>query len=123
MNVLNDLIRLSCLSKDEEKSIWSFSINKDHKTFEGHFPDQPVLPGVALLESIKVAMENITDQELILSTSRSIKFLNMISPELSGLELSLTHLSNNDLPFKVKALLADNDKTYFKADLQYTSIS
>jgi len=41
-------------SKTTEKGfIYSININEKHEVFKGHFPDNPVVPGVCLIQIMK----------------------------------------------------------------------
>ena len=70
-----------------------WTVPEDHPSFAGHFPGNPTLPGVVLLD---VALHNIataSSVSLDLCTISSVKFL---SPALPNDELLIHHsLSNN----------------------------
>mgnify|MGYP006353710843 CR=1 FL=1 len=58
--------------------------NKNHEIFKGHFPEQPVVPGVCMLQIIKEMIENSTGGKFILRSAESIKFLTVINPEVQN---------------------------------------
>ncbi|HZK63010.1 MAG TPA: 3-hydroxyacyl-ACP dehydratase [Puia sp.] len=62
-------------------------INSGHAIFKGHFPGQPIFPGVCMLEMIQEIMEVHLDQKLRISRGPLIKFLSMIIPEKNPLLL------------------------------------
>jgi 3-hydroxyacyl-[acyl-carrier-protein] dehydratase len=55
-------------------------INPTHQIFEGHFPGQPVVPGVCMLQMVKEILESSMKKKLILLHADHIKFLSMIDP-------------------------------------------
>lgn len=55
-------------------------INPSHPIFEGHFPGQPVVPGVCMMQMIKEVLETVIGQETRLVSAASAKFLAMIDP-------------------------------------------
>lgn len=55
-------------------------LNPDHEIYGGHFPDQPVVPGVIQLQIIKEIMEKAIGKKLVLTEMAFSKFLNMIVP-------------------------------------------
>ena len=61
------------------------SLNPGHPIFEGHFPGQPVLPGVCLLEMVKEILAEITNKSLRLTNAGSIKYLKLIDPRTEPL--------------------------------------
>lgn len=58
----------------------SITIDANHKIFEGHFPGQPVLPGVCMMQIFKELLEKATAQKLFLYQVDSSKFLSMVDP-------------------------------------------
>ncbi|MDP4132316.1 MAG: 3-hydroxyacyl-ACP dehydratase, partial [Bacteroidota bacterium] len=60
-------------------------INIHHPIFKGHFPGQPVFPGVCMLEMIQEIMEAHLERKLRISKGPLIKFLSMIIPDKNPL--------------------------------------
>ena len=77
-------------------------LNKDHDIFNGHFPGNPVMPGVCMLQIIKELTEQATAKNLFLSVSSNIKFMAIINPEINP-TLSLTiSITEADDVIKIK---------------------
>jgi len=49
--------------------------------FDGHFPEQPVLPGVCLVQAVLVAAEQAMDQKLELAEIVLAKFFSVSQPD------------------------------------------
>ena len=64
-------------------------LNAGHPLYEGHFPEQPVVPGVCLLQLIRECAEAIRKQRLQYTLVNSCKFLSALDPNQSP-ELLLT---------------------------------
>lgn len=80
--LLNDLFTITHIEIQPEESearAW-VQLNPEHSVFDGHFPGQPVLPGVCTLHIIKEVAAAITGKELMLNQSHTIKFLSPIDP-------------------------------------------
>ena len=58
----------------------NFSLHPEHPIFAGHFPGQPVVPGVCMLQIIKEGLEQALGKKLFLSQAATIKFLSMLVP-------------------------------------------
>src|SRR5690606_15159018 len=80
MILKNDLYTVSSLTEDDKIVQASLELNPEHPIFEGHFPRQPVLPGVCMLQIIKEILESVTGKNLMLKQSDHIKFLSVINP-------------------------------------------
>jgi len=77
-------------------------IDKDHEIFKGHFPDNPVMPGVCMIQIIKELTEKALELTLFMEKSSNIKFMALINPNKnSNLKLELTITKEED-KFKVK---------------------
>ncbi|NJN25598.1 MAG: 3-hydroxyacyl-ACP dehydratase [Cyclobacteriaceae bacterium] len=48
--------------------------------FEGHFPGNPVLPGVCQVEMVGELISRHYHKKYLLTSARQIKFLSMVSP-------------------------------------------
>ena len=68
-------------------------LNKDHEIFKGHFPGNPVMPGVCMLQIIKELTEQAMGKNLFLTVASNIKFMAIINPNLNptlSLQISIT---------------------------------
>ena len=55
-------------------------LNEHHDIFKGHFPGQPVLPGVCMLQITKEILETFLQHKVRLSKADDIRFLAMVDP-------------------------------------------
>ena len=58
----------------------TIALNPEHRIFEGHFPGQPVVPGVCMLQIIKECLEAALQVRLTLAKAGNIKFLTVLTP-------------------------------------------
>ncbi len=78
-------------------------LNKDHEVFKGHFPGNPVLPGVCTMQIIKELTETILQKSLVLSRAINVKFMALINPDVHPtlrLELDIEALENGEVKVK-----------------------
>ncbi|WP_071147624.1 hotdog family protein [Bacteroides ihuae] len=69
----------------------SAELNPNHKLYQGHFPQHPIVPGVCLLQLIKECTETIQNTTLLYTQITSCKFLSAINPtENQNLEFTMT---------------------------------
>jgi 3-hydroxyacyl-[acyl-carrier-protein] dehydratase len=75
-------------SGDEVRATVIF--NENHPLFEGHFPGNPIVPGVVQVQIIKDLAERHSGTTLILAHGKNIKFLSILSPAVNPkVEISL----------------------------------
>lgn len=108
--LLKDFYKVNSLNKIEEGKYEAFiSLNKDHDIFKGHFPGNPVTPGVCMMQIIKELSQEIADSSLFMVSSSNVKFMALINPEVNpDLKLELEISGTPETELKVK------NTTYFE---------
>ena len=59
----------------------SILLHKESDVFKGHFPGNPVMPGVCMIQIIKELTEKALKKDVFLAKSSNIKFMSIINPE------------------------------------------
>jgi 3-hydroxyacyl-[acyl-carrier-protein] dehydratase len=85
MKFLDDLYILVSLDKADNKLSAAVRFNPSHDIFAGHFPGNPVLPGVCIIQITKELLEMDSGTELIMTEASSIKYISFIVPEKAGI--------------------------------------
>lgn len=81
----------------------SVRLNASHDIFKGHFPGNPITPGVCMIQMIKEISESILSKKLFMNQCSNVKFMALINPEVNSelvLNLEISETSTNE--FKVK---------------------
>lgn len=98
-------------------------INEKHDVFKGHFPGNPIMPGVCMMQIIKELTEQIAASSLFMQSLSNVKFMALINPfntpELR-LELDIS-MTDTDL-VKVKNVTYFNDTVALKLSSVYKRI-
>ena len=90
-------------------------INASHKIFDGHFPGQPVVPGVCMMQMVKEIMEQVTGKKTDLIKSSEMKFLAIIDPlQNNNISATLKYAINDNQNMIVSAVLFKDELTHFK---------
>ncbi|MBE0390717.1 3-hydroxyacyl-[acyl-carrier-protein] dehydratase [Flavobacterium sp. 7E] len=107
--LLKDFYKITSLEKkDAQQYSIVILINEKHEVFKGHFPGNPIMPGVCMMQIIKELTEQITESSLIMESLSNVKFMALINPEVSQeLHLVLDVITMDDDKIKVK------NTTYF----------
>ncbi len=93
--LLNDLYIIQSLSESEDQIHAVVELRPDHAIFKGHFPGQPVLPGVCMMQMITEVTGEYLKQPLRIGSAPMIKFLHMIDPRRNPLlHLEIKYDSN-----------------------------
>lgn len=124
MILKDDLYTVSSLTEDNKTVQASLELNSEHPIFEGHFPGQPVVPGVCMLQMIKEILETVTGKNLMLKQSDHIKFLSVINPaEAKPVQASVQFSEKENHELFVVASLSCEERTCFKLKGVFTMIS
>ena len=90
------------------------SIDKNHKVFEGHFPERSILPGVIELEIIKSVLSLFLDKSLRLKIVKNAKYMALVLPdEVSQFMVEIEYKEIEE-GIKVKSVIKDKKSVYLK---------
>lgn len=80
--LLQDFYKVEQINKTAEgKYISTIFLNSDHPIFKGHFPGNPVTPGVCMMQIIKELTQEIVGSSLQLVSASNVKFMALINPD------------------------------------------
>ncbi len=96
-------------------------LNPDHEVYKGHFPDQPIVPGVIQLQIVKEILEKYLELKLFMSYVSQVKYLVPVvpgnNPELM-IKVSVKQLAEE--PLKAKVVISSHEKIFTKAGLGFS---
>ena len=87
--------------------------------FKGHFPENPILPGIFQIEMVKYALEKSFGAGLNIKSVKKTKFSNLIHPE-KNVELDIAINSEKTNLLAVKAVLRVDETIAGKINLVLT---
>lgn len=120
MGILKDFYKTEYISEESANSYRiRILLNPDHEIFKGHFPDNPVTPGVCMLQIIKDLTEDITSRKLFLTSASNVKFMAIINPEEQPLLDLILEISETDEGFKVKNITFFGETIALKMSVNY----
>lgn len=112
-------IKSKQVSEDHINYTFEIIINNKHDIFKGHFPDNPVMPGVCMMQIIKEITESTVGEKLFMEKCSNVKFLAIINPDKNPeltLELQITKI---DSKVKVKNTTKFENTVALKLSAQY----
>jgi 3-hydroxyacyl-[acyl-carrier-protein] dehydratase len=79
--LLKDFYKVISLEQaGENKHLVQIHINAEHEVFKGHFPGNPIMPGVCMMQIIKELTEQISESSLFMQSLSNVKFMALINP-------------------------------------------
>lgn len=98
-------------------------INNKHEVFNGHFPGNPIMPGVCMMQIIKELTENVVGQELMMQSLTNVKFMALINPDNTPeLLLDLDIMQTDEGTVKVKNVTLFNETVALKLSSIYKKL-
>ena len=67
-------------AEDETRHVAAFRVARDHPALPGHFPGNPIVPGVVILDEVVGAVERWLGSSLRVSGVSHAKFLSPLRP-------------------------------------------
>jgi 3-hydroxyacyl-[acyl-carrier-protein] dehydratase len=72
---------ISILKENDHRIRATFLFEKSLELFKGHFPGNPILPGIFQIEMVKYILEKSLHTTLCLQSVKKTKFSNLIHPD------------------------------------------
>lgn len=97
-------------------------IDPEHPLFKGHFPNNPIVPGVVLLQMLKEQAERFSGNQLQMFKASNVKFVSAISPEEENkIRLETDFMDTNGL-LTGSSKIFSKDKICTKARLFFSPV-
>jgi 3-hydroxyacyl-[acyl-carrier-protein] dehydratase len=91
------------------------ALNAAHPIFEGHFPGQPVVPGVCMMQTIQELLEKGLQRKVMLQKAANMKFLVMINPVVQPqVSTELQYTLQDDGTVKTSAVIKSETTVFMK---------
>lgn len=116
--MVQPVFKILSAEHSESTIVTVLAVDADSDILKGHFPEQPVVPGACMLQTVKEILETTFNASLQLSKADNIKFLNMITPDSTDLIMRISYqLTDNDI--KVIAELAGETSVFMKLQASF----
>jgi len=121
--LIKELYSIQSFTKTDGSVEASVKLNKDHEVFKGHFPGNPIMPGVCSIQLVKELTEKALNKALFLSVVSNVKFMAIINPnENETIRLTLDISEVDDL-IKVKNAVFTDDTLALKLSATFKVLS
>lgn len=117
--LLKDFFDIMELESLENKLNAKIKLNSKHRIYKGHFPSNPVTPGVVQIQMVKEILEYFFKKELKLISVSRCKFLRILNPNENPVVTFQMEISNLENKIKVSATGEINGNSFFKMNATY----
>jgi 3-hydroxyacyl-[acyl-carrier-protein] dehydratase len=112
MMLLNKLYKIKSVTQTGNTIDAAIELDQTHPVFQGHFPGNPIVPGVFLIQIVKEILSERMNSRLRLTESDNVKFLAVLNPVTDKtVNVNITFERDNDL-LKTKAKIYNENKVY-----------
>lgn len=119
--LLHDFHKILSLNHKGTNIQATLELNKEHVIFQGHFPRNPVVPGVCLMTMIKEVLEQALGTSLTLKEAKSIKFLGVVNPNEQTILQVQCDVVYEESIVKATSLIIAGEQVCYKANALYTT--
>ncbi|MCP4910512.1 MAG: hydroxymyristoyl-ACP dehydratase [Bacteroidetes bacterium] len=116
--LIEDFYKIVNISENGNEIHAVIELNSNHPVYDGHFKEQPVVPGVMQLQIVKEILEYQLNQELFMNDIKQVKYLKPIVPNNNlELKISISRKKPNELYFVFD--ISQDDITFTKARIGF----
>ncbi len=118
--LVTDFYKILSIAQENDEWIFEIELNPNHKIFDGHFPGQPIVPGVCSLQIIKECAENILQKETRINYISSCKYLTAIDPSVDNkiqIRISLKDTDSDNISLSASGIFQEQGFIKLKAIL------
>ena len=80
MILKNSLYTIADKRMEGSGIFYQILLDKNHIIYKAHFPNEPITPGVCIIQIAKELLEDYMHEEYEISHVKNIKFLSVLSP-------------------------------------------
>ncbi len=108
--LLNSYFTIKEEIKNENGSEFHIALNPQHEVYQGHFPGDPICPGVCSIQTIRECAERVAGCPLTISAVSQCRFSELLTPVKNiDLLLKLALEKSAENGYKVVASIFSED--------------
>jgi 3-hydroxyacyl-[acyl-carrier-protein] dehydratase len=118
MKLLGSFFNISEILTSEKSAKYEISLNPKHLIYQAHFPDNPITPGVCMIQMSGELLSDFVGKELFLHGIHNIKFMKVLSPlETDSVDVELSKIIIEEKQCKANVIFDNQDNVYAKMSL------
>lgn len=80
MILLNNLYKIAAETKTPDRTEYTVLLNASHTIYRAHFPEQPITPGICIIQIAQELLEEMLSISLSIAKVQNAKFLTPLFP-------------------------------------------
>lgn len=118
--LIEGFYKITDLNSGDSDIVSTIKLNPNHEVYNGHFPGQPVVPGVIQLQIIKEILQEILGTKLIMKKVIQVKYLTPVIPDdYSILNIKLSIRNTEEKSIRIDATIVNKETVVTKAKLYF----
>ena len=119
--LIKDFYKIEELQFVESGFKATVKLNPNHDVYKGHFPEQPVVPGVIQLQIVKELVEEVTQLKLMMTEVIQVKYLIPVTPDKNAqLTFTVTNTAIAENQIKSNIVIGFDDSIFTKAKIIFS---
>lgn len=122
MKLKDYFFRVKNFCQTETGFDYIIELNPEHFIYQVHFPENPITPGVCIIQVVKELSIEILQCNLFVKKIDYIKFLNVINPlENREVAVSISISSEGENTHKTSAVVYNQANRFAKLSMLFTN--
>jgi len=122
MKLKNDFFCIKDACQTETGINYTIGLNPEHFIYQVHFPNNPVTPGVYIIQIIQELLEEVLERTLFMKKLHNGKFLNVINPlENNEVIFSISISSEGNDAHKISAVVSNENHQFAKLSMLFVN--
>lgn len=123
MKLTDDFFTFEAFRENENGFEADLLTNPSHFIYKAHFPENPITPGVCIIQTAGELLEQKLNRKLFLKTVKNVKFLSVIIPEKGKkIKYSFSNIVEDENGCKSQVVVSDDTTVYAKISLIFSYV-
>lgn len=120
MKLLDNLFLIKSSSSDDGELTNEIELVESHFIYKAHFPENPITPGVCIVQIAQEMLEMHLGKKLLLNTLNNIKYMAIMSPtDNSVVKYRINYKKEDESTLKIKVVVNNENATFSKFSATY----
>ncbi len=120
ITLLDNYYKMDSWVTEGDDTLFSVTLLPEYRAYKGHFPGNPISPGVCNIQMIKECAEQLAGKRLFLSYISQCRFSVVITPQTTPRLQIRMQLSEVEDMYKIRAIIFDNTANYIDFKGEFT---